>query len=130
MDKLPKPNGLEITLPWPPTVNTYYRMVTIDGSARMLISAQGRSYARAVEAIAGGVGRIDGEVAVEIAVHLPDHRKRDIDNLLKASLDALTKAGVWRDDSQIKDLRIRVAGMDRPHGRLEVTITEAEQLLF
>jgi len=38
---------------------------------------------------------------------MPDRRKRDIDNTLKALLDALTHAGVWLDDSQVVDLRIR-----------------------
>ena len=50
-----------------------------------------------------------GNIAVEIEAFMPDRRKRDLDNILKALLDALTHAGVWADDSQIVDLRIRKA---------------------
>jgi Holliday junction resolvase RusA-like endonuclease len=34
-------------------------------------------------------------------------QKPDSDNIAKAILDAITKAGVWVDDCQIADLRIR-----------------------
>jgi crossover junction endodeoxyribonuclease RusA len=43
---------------------------------------------------------------VEIAANQPDNRRRDLDNYLKAPLDALMSAGVYEDDSQIVDLRI------------------------
>ncbi len=39
-----------------------------------------------------------------ILVYPPDRRARDLDNLGKALLDALTKAGVYGDDSQIDHL--------------------------
>ncbi|MCX5119232.1 RusA family crossover junction endodeoxyribonuclease [Micromonospora sp. NBC_00362] len=35
------------------------------------------------------------------------HRKPDIDKLLRSTFDALTDAGVWRDDSRVVDLRTR-----------------------
>ena len=38
-----------------------------------------------------------------IEAWMPDKRVRDLDNLLKAPLDALTRAGFWVDDSQIAD---------------------------
>ncbi|MEY4713325.1 MAG: hypothetical protein RIS88_2775 [Pseudomonadota bacterium] len=37
---------------------------------------------------------------------MPDRRRRDLDNTLKATQDAMTHAGIWDDDSQIDDLRI------------------------
>ncbi|NBW20709.1 MAG: RusA family crossover junction endodeoxyribonuclease [Caulobacteraceae bacterium] len=55
-----------------------------------------------------------GSVRVVIEAFPPDRRKRDLDNILKSLLDALTHAGVWEDDSQIEDLRIyrsTIAGM-------------------
>jgi crossover junction endodeoxyribonuclease RusA len=53
-----------------------------------------------------GAKHYAGRLAVEIEAHVPDKRKRDLDNLFKAVLDSLTHAGVWADDSQIDALRI------------------------
>jgi Holliday junction resolvase RusA-like endonuclease len=47
---------------------------------------------------------IDYPVSVSIYAAPPDRRKRDIDNLAKPILDALTHAGVWVDDSVVADL--------------------------
>jgi len=49
---------------------------------------------------------IGGNIAVVIEAFRPDNRIRDLDNLLKASLDGLVHSGVFIDDSQIQDLRI------------------------
>jgi len=98
-------NPLEITLPWPPSVNTYWR--NFDG--RMIISLRGREYREAVEKLIM-VNRqqkhFDGPLRVIIAAYRPDKRRRDLDNLLKATCDALCHAGVYEDDSQIHGLRI------------------------
>lgn len=100
-----------ITLPWPPSVNTYWR--TFRG--RMIISKAGREYRQAVSSLMQGSWRYTKSVKVTITAYRPDNRKRDLDNLLKATLDSLTYAGIWEDDSQIVDLRIVwgdiVAGM-------------------
>jgi crossover junction endodeoxyribonuclease RusA len=45
-------------------------------------------------------------LAVTLRVHAPDRRARDLDNLPKALLDALTHAGLWEDDSLIDELHI------------------------
>ena len=95
----------EITLPWPPSVNHYWR--TWQGRPR--ISHEGRQYRETVErlVLASGLQSFGANpVAVAIDAHMPDRRQRDLDNLLKATLDALTHAGLWLDDSQIHDLRI------------------------
>ena len=59
-----------------------------------------------------------GPVAVEIEAHMPDKRRRDLDNLLKGLFDALTHAGVWMDDSQVDDFRVRRAR--HPDGSLRI----------
>lgn len=56
---------------------------------------------------------------------MPDNRRRDAVNLLKAPLDALAHAGVYEDDSQIVELSIRRAGLDRANPRLEITLEVA-----
>ena len=99
---------MHVTLPWPPSLNRYYRNVA--GVTK--ISAEGRAYrAAVVDLVAESrtAPPMAGDVAVEIEAYMPDRRRRDLDNLLKGLLDALTHAGLWLDDSQIVDLRIRRA---------------------
>lgn len=112
---------LEITLPWPPSVGSMWRIFR----NRWVLSPKGREYRVAVEEqiklqnVAVG---IKNPIKVEIIAYRPDKRKRDLDNLLKGSLDSLTKAGVWEDDSLIQDLRIYWG--DHIGGYLKVYIEE------
>jgi len=115
-----------LELPWPPSVNTYWRRVVVGRSVRTLISRDGRAYARKVEAIvrAQKVQTIRRRCAVWIEAYPPDRRKRDLDNLFKAPLDALVKAGVLADDSLIDRLEIeRREVVDKP-GAIWVWIEE------
>lgn len=95
---------LEFELPYPPSVNHYWRRV----GARTLISRGGRAFRHAVCSIlaARGVRPLDGPLAVEVTIHPPDRRRRDIDNVQKALLDALQHGGAYSDDSQIVRLAI------------------------
>lgn len=111
-------------LPYPPTVNTYYRNVSINGKRRTLISARGREYrADVIRAIGKGVVSLNSRLRVEIKAFMPDRRRRDLDNLGKSICDSMTHAGVWIDDEQIDDLRFIRAGVEAP-GRVIVTVTQ------
>jgi crossover junction endodeoxyribonuclease RusA len=66
---------------------------------------------------------IRGRLAVHLELTLPDKRKRDIDNHIKAAVDALKHAGVFEDDEQIDDLRVTRLHVEPP-GCCDVTITE------
>lgn len=59
----------------------------------------------------------EGRLAMDIYVTPKDRARRDMDNLEKCLLDALTKAGVYKDDFQLDDVRIRRAQhqKDNPH---------------
>lgn len=65
-----------------------------------------------------GIGSLP--VNVSIDAFYPDRRLRDIDNILKALLDALTRAGMWDHDSQVEALSIRKAGLGQHNPRLEI----------
>ncbi|WP_140394409.1 RusA family crossover junction endodeoxyribonuclease, partial [Escherichia coli] len=55
----------------------------------------------------------------------PDKRRRDLDNILKAPLDALTHAGLLIDDEQFDEINI-VRGHLVLGGRLGVKIYKIE----
>ncbi len=110
-----------LTLPWPPSNNTYYRRV----GAKTLISEKGRSYTQSVAKLcwATRTPKHEGRLRVEITAYPPNRATRDLDNLFKALLDSLTKAGVWNDDSQIDDLRI-IRGPVKAGGLVQIEIGE------
>ncbi len=56
-----------------------------------------------------GVRPLVGRLAVEVEVFPPDNRRRDVDNVIKALLDALQHGGAYLDDSQIVRLTHREA---------------------
>lgn len=95
---------IELELPWPPSVNHYYRRV----GPRTLISREGRAYRDEVGSLLASLGlsAITGRLALVVEAHPPDLRRRDLDNLGKALADSLEHGGAYRDDSQIDILII------------------------
>ena len=93
---------IQLDLPYPPSVNHYWRRV----GARTLISRGGRAFRRQVCSIlaARGVRPISGALEVTIELYPPDRRRRGVDNAQKALLDALAHGGAYHDDSQIEHL--------------------------
>ncbi len=53
-----------------------------------------------------GAQRVSGPFRIEFTATRPDKRKRDADNLLKASLDAIVKGGAVDDDSDAAKISI------------------------
>lgn len=119
-----KTRTVQLELPWPPSVNHYWR----HQNGRHHISAEGRSYRQIVAVTARLKAQIDapleGRLSAMITAWPPDRRRRDLDNVLKALLDALEHAKIYHDDSQIDHLTIE-RGRARL-GRVLVTITELE----
>jgi crossover junction endodeoxyribonuclease RusA len=94
----------QLILPWPPSVNNYWMS---SGNMRY-ISKRGRVFRQAVaeECATQGVRALEGRLAVHVALFPPDKRKRDVDNVLKALLDACEHAGCYESDSQIDELHV------------------------
>lgn len=96
--------GFRVVLPYPPTVNTLWRRV----GNKTLLSAEGRAYHERVAVI---VRQADLRAVpptpheVEVIAYVPDRRKRDVDNILKAILDPLYRA-IGLDDSVVTRLTV------------------------
>ena len=112
-----------ITLPWPPSINHYWRHV----GPRTLVSREGRTFrANVCALLAGGGPRkppAGGRIALAMDAFPPDRRRRDLDNLQKPVLDALQHGGVYEDDSQV-DLLLTQRRDVVPGGRLAVRLAE------
>jgi len=87
---------LEVRLPWPPSVNHYWKA---RGNRRFISSAARAWLDEAVMLLRASRVHFDGPVRVSLFLSPPDRRRRDGDNLEKAIMDSLVKAGVIRDDS-------------------------------
>ncbi|WP_244580745.1 RusA family crossover junction endodeoxyribonuclease, partial [Escherichia coli] len=77
-------NTYSITLPWPPSNNRYYR----HNRGRTHVSAEGQAYrdnvARIIKNAMLDIG-LAMPVKIRIECHMPDRRRRDLDNLQKAA---------------------------------------------
>ena len=113
---------IEFELPYPPSINHYWRRI----GPRTLISREGRRFRESVIAIlaAMSIEPMLGPLEVEVEVFPPDGRRRDVDNVQKALLDALEHGGAYGDDSQIVRLAIE-KGEPVDGGKTIVRIREA-----
>lgn len=113
-----------LTLPWPPSVNDYWKPARQGG---MRISTEGKAYRVNVEAVVfdelRGWETMTGRLRVRITATMPDRRQRDLDNLLKATLDALERCRVFVNDSQVDYLSIERGAVEAP-GHIVVEITQ------
>ena len=116
---------MKFILPFPPSVNSYWRSPN-KGTAKgkLLVSEAGRKFKHAVRAAI--IEQLKAEVV--IVLHPPDYRRHDLDNYNKALFDALTYAGIWEDDSQVKRMTIEW-GENAKGGRVEITITAFNKVL-
>ena len=97
-------------LPLPPSVNHYW----LQSGGRRFLSKAGRQFKADVSeaVIAQNVPKL-GIQRIKVRIHLfpKDRRKIDLDNRLKACLDAMQDAGVFDDDEQIDHLTIQRAAI-------------------
>ena len=86
-----------LKLPWPPSINHYYGRTR---TGQQFIGSKGKQFRKDVieylRFIPESDRSIDKDRRVQVWVEAfpPDRRRRDLDNLKKALLDALTHASV------------------------------------
>lgn len=116
-----------LTIPLPPSVNSYHRSVTTRaGFSKVLISQEGRAWKKkALQLVAMQRPKaVDGDVAIALVVYFKN-RRRDLDNVAKPTLDLLQAAGLFENDRQVTWLLLE-RRMDKGNPRVEVTVTPAE----
>jgi len=120
---------ITLSLPYPPSTNGIWRRVgnktLLSGAARAYRAAVAKTIlqAKAQGQLASGLLPLNGRLALALTLIAPNKTRRDLDNHIKAAQDALTHAGVWRDDAQIDDLHIVRGAIDKENPRLDLVIT-------
>jgi crossover junction endodeoxyribonuclease RusA len=113
-----------LTLPWPPSVNHYWRT----WKGRTLLSKEGRAYKTAAALVAKSSGLKPSEklVAVWLTFYRP-RRIGDLDNRLKPVLDSLNGTA-WVDDSQVVELHaFRFDDKESPRVEVEIFYGEVKR---
>ena len=121
---------LESHLPWPPSVNHYWKQgIKFINGKRITTRYKSPKACKFIADVKKIIGKTDlsiSRVGVEIIAFMPDKRIRDIDNLAKGVLDSLVAARLILDDSQIDDLRI-IRGDVVKGGMIKIKVWEILQ---
>jgi len=123
---------LSFDLPFPPSVNTYYR--SSFRSRSVYLSKKGREYKDSMERVLTEMEAVYLNLPVfpterlRIFVELiPGNRRSfDIDGRLKALLDAM-EGYSYTNDSQIDEIEVIRKPMDKGKARCRVTIYEIKE---
>ncbi len=107
-------NEYQFVLPYPPSVNTYWRR----REANTTSAIKARNTEKDVQQIIRQL-KLDiftkSRLRIKVIADVPDSR-RDLDNILKGLLDSLIHAGFAEDDEQFDDIRVirgvKVPGVD------------------
>ena len=108
---------ITLVLPYPPTVNHMYRRAR----GHLALTPEALAFRHAVRMIAmvQGVTPVTGPVAVFLDVYRP-LRRGDLDNILKATLDALQTVA-YHDDQQVTEIHAQ-RYEDKRAPRVEVSV--------
>lgn len=115
---------VELILPYPPSGNHMWK----HAAGKHYLTEEARRYYRIVKHLvmqSGSVINIDFRMHVVCVLNPPDNRRRDMDNAWKVISDAITKAGVWQDDSLIRSLHIEWGSVVKG-GAVRVTIARSD----
>ena len=117
---------VQLDLPYPVSTNALWMRSSTTGQV-----IRSPRYAKWFQAAGNELaiqrpGCIRGKYSLEVLIERKSGR-RDIDNVLKATFDSLTHAGVWGDDSQVDRLHIQRGDVVKD-GRLLVTVQVIPEL--
>ena len=94
-----------LTLPFPVSVNQYYRSIPRGKFCSVILSQKGREFKAKVKEMVDIDTPTAKPVLVMIKLYPPSKRKYDLDNMLKSLLDSLIGIA-YVDDSQIQCLAV------------------------
>jgi len=134
----PEQKVARVLLPWPPSVNHSHEGA---GTSRRRSKATKTYQTRTawdVRQQLGGIRFGAAPVSLVIFAMPPDARKRDLDNILKVTLDTLTAAGAWDDDSQVDTITIlrarppysKESGLECTISAIPPPMTDAQLAVF
>lgn len=103
---------LEICLPYPPSVNHYWKHTR---QGRHYISKAGREFKKIATDVCAMFDPFEGAVEIKMEIYFPDNRPRDLDNITKGVFDSLVGAGLIQDDNYkiIRKFSIEAKGVEK-----------------
>jgi len=115
---------INFVLPFPVSVNQYYRSIPRGKFCSVILSLAGRKFKARVANLIEDSERqpTDKPVIVMIKLYPPTKRKYDVDNMLKSLLDSLIGIA-YVDDSQIHCLAVSKEEVFKG-GKCEIKIKE------
>ena len=118
---------MKITLPKPPSVNHLYRTFRRGNRVMRVVGAEGEAWFNGAGLIVKSKLKlrqpIEGDI--ELSADLYTCRHQDLDNICKATLDMLERAGIVNNDAQVTSILLHKYKV--PHvadERLEVEVYE------
>jgi crossover junction endodeoxyribonuclease RusA len=108
-----------ITIPYPPSVNTYWGF----HGHRRFLTPKAKEFKSEVAQVVShqSINYGNQRIKISITLYPPDRRLRDIDNVVKSTLDALVQAHAFFDDSCVDVLLVQRGAIIKG-GKAEVTI--------
>jgi crossover junction endodeoxyribonuclease RusA len=111
-------------LPFPPSVNHYWRTRRQGFRQITYVSKQGVAFQKAVAKVVHQRPNTRRRLAVTMQLQRGDAQEYDIDNYVKSTLDALQKAGVFMNDRQVDRLVIERL----PYGKVGLCNVTVEEI--
>ena len=116
---------IRLTLPWAVLAQANHRLIPRKNGRGLTLTREYREAKERARLLVASQTRRDpvliGPVEVRLRFWMPDHKRRDPDNLLKLIHDSMSGI-VYHDDHQIRRQVWEVAGVDRVDPRVEIEV--------